>query len=114
MYDFIIVGKGMIGASSARYLAESGAAVAVIGPDEPQGDWSTHAGVFGSHYDQRRISRRLDSDWIWARLAERSISQYADIKSVVVSNSTIRLAASLRVASGGAPGLTRGGFLTIR
>jgi sarcosine oxidase len=44
-FDFIVVGKGMMGAAAARHLALSGAKVALIGPDEPT-DWANHTGVF--------------------------------------------------------------------
>lgn len=67
-----------MGAAAARYLALQGEGVAVIGPDEPT-DWSNHHGVFASHYDEARITRTIDSDPIWARLANRSIARYGEI-----------------------------------
>ncbi|MEC9464068.1 MAG: FAD-dependent oxidoreductase [Pseudomonadota bacterium] len=73
-----VVGRGMMGAAAARYLALQGEGVAVIGPDEPT-DWSNHHGVFASHYDEARITRTIDSDPIWARLANRSIARYGEI-----------------------------------
>ncbi|TCM58608.1 glycine/D-amino acid oxidase-like deaminating enzyme [Rhizobium sp. PP-F2F-G48] len=79
-FDTIVVGKGMMGASAARHLASSGANVALIGPDEP-GDWATHDGVFSSHYDNGRITRTIDSDGDWARMARRSIERYHAIES---------------------------------
>ncbi|KQU73977.1 MULTISPECIES: FAD-binding oxidoreductase [Ensifer] len=77
-FDFIIVGKGMMGAAAARYLALSGARVALVGPDEPS-DWANHGGVFSSHYDNARITRTIDDDPVWARLAKRSIDRYREI-----------------------------------
>ncbi len=71
-FDCIIVGKGMMGAAAARHLSCSGAKIALIGPDEPE-DWSSHGGVFSSHYDNGRITRTIDSDPVWALLARRSI-----------------------------------------
>ena len=56
-FDFIVVGKGMMGAAAARHLALSGARVALIGPDEPT-DWANHTGAFSSHYDNARIGNR--------------------------------------------------------
>jgi glycine/D-amino acid oxidase-like deaminating enzyme len=79
-FDFIIVGKGMMGAAAARHLAKSGARIALIGPDEPE-DWASHNGVFSSHYDNGRITRTIDPDPIWALLAQRSIERYADIET---------------------------------
>ena len=77
-FKSIVVGRGMMGAAAARYLALSGDEVAVIGPDEPK-DWLNHHGVFASHYDEARITRTIDSDPIWARLANRSIARYEEI-----------------------------------
>lgn len=77
-FKSIVVGRGMMGAAAARYLALQGEGVAVIGPDEPT-DWNNHDGVFASHYDEARITRTIDSDPIWARLANRSIARYGEI-----------------------------------
>ncbi|MBB4185502.1 NAD(P)/FAD-dependent oxidoreductase [Sinorhizobium terangae] len=76
--DFVVVGKGMMGAAAARHLAAAGASVALIGPDEPE-DWASHGGVFASHYDNARITRTIDEDPVWARLARRSIDRYPAI-----------------------------------
>jgi sarcosine oxidase len=75
MFDVLVIGKGLMGAAAARYLSAFGAETAVLGPDEPQNP-QTHDGVFASHYDQGRITRRLSKDLTWATLADRSIAQY--------------------------------------
>jgi sarcosine oxidase len=75
MFDYAVVGKGLIGAAAARYLSQTQKNVALIGPDEPD-NWQDHQGVFASHYDQGRITRILDVDLTWATLAKRSIDQY--------------------------------------
>jgi sarcosine oxidase len=36
--------------------------------------------VFGSHYDEGRITRILDADRIWALFAQRSIARYRDLE----------------------------------
>lgn len=77
-FKSIVVGRGMMGAAAARYLALAGEGVAVIGPDEPK-DWSSHHGVFASHYDEARITRTIDANPVWARLANRSIARYGQI-----------------------------------
>ncbi|MEZ0001025.1 NAD(P)/FAD-dependent oxidoreductase [Sinorhizobium fredii] len=77
-FDFVIVGKGMMGAAAARHLSLAGARVALVGPDEPD-DWANHRGVFSSHYDNARITRTIDNDPPWARLAHRSIERYREI-----------------------------------
>ncbi len=78
-FKYIIVGAGMMGASAARHLAGTGDSVAVIGPREP-GDIPSHTGVFASHYDAARITRTIDGNADWARLANRSIARYAEIE----------------------------------
>ena len=79
-FDTIVVGKGMLGAAAARYLAADGASVALVGPDEPS-DFRTHSGVFASHYDSGRITRTIDKDPDWALLARRSIARYREIEA---------------------------------
>ncbi|KPF42431.1 FAD-binding oxidoreductase [Rhizobium sp. AAP43] len=77
-FKTIVIGRGMMGAAAARYLSLKGEGVAVIGPDEPS-DWSSHPGVFASHYDEARITRTIDSDPVWALMANRSIARYGDL-----------------------------------
>lgn len=78
-FDFAIVGAGMMGSAAARHLALTGASVVLIGPGEPA-DTQNHTGVFASHYDEARITRRIDSNADWSRLATASIRRYADIE----------------------------------
>jgi glycine/D-amino acid oxidase-like deaminating enzyme len=78
MFDYLVIGKGLIGAAAARYLSQVSPNTAVIGPDEPA-DWRHHQGVFASHYDQGRITRQLDWDPLWSRLAQAAIAQYPTI-----------------------------------
>lgn len=78
-FRYIVVGRGMMGAAAARHLARQADGVAVIGPDEPE-NRKTHEGVFASHYDEGRITRTIDPDADWARLANRSIARYAEIE----------------------------------
>jgi len=78
-YEYLVVGKGLMGAAAARHLSAHSPSIALIGPDEPP-DRATHGGVFGSHYDEGRITRVLDPDRIWALLAQRSIARYRDIE----------------------------------
>lgn len=78
IYDFIVVGKGLMGSAAARYLSKQGSTL-IIGPDEPQ-NLETHKGIFASHYDQGRITREIASDDVWAELARRSIEVYAELE----------------------------------
>lgn len=69
----------MIGSAAARHLARAGHRVTVIGPPEPA-DKAAHDGVFGSHYDEGRITRSLDPDLYWSDMSGASIARYAEIK----------------------------------
>jgi sarcosine oxidase len=80
-FDHIVIGRGLMGAAATRHLAASGGRVAVIGPGEPV-DRLTHPGVFGSHYDEGRITRILDPDPIWALVAQRSLARYREIEAL--------------------------------
>jgi sarcosine oxidase len=77
-FKYIIIGKGMMGAAAARHLSLWTDGVALIGPGEPA-DHASHDGVFASHYDEARITRTIDPDPVWARLANRSIARYEQI-----------------------------------
>ena len=79
-FDFVVVGRGMMGAAAARHLSKTGASVALVGRGEPA-DWQNHDGVFASHYDSGRITRTIDRDPDWALLANRSIARYRDIEA---------------------------------
>ncbi|MBE2220016.1 MAG: FAD-binding oxidoreductase [Anaerolineae bacterium] len=75
IFDYIVIGKGLMGSAAARYLSRMTSNVAIIGPDEPE-DFASHAGVFASHYDQGRITRQISKDAVWSALAIRAIDQY--------------------------------------
>lgn len=79
-FDFVVVGRGMMGAAAARHLSKTGASVALVGRGEPA-DWKAHDGVFSSHYDSGRITRTIDQDADWALLASRSIARYRAIEA---------------------------------
>lgn len=87
-FETIVVGAGLFGSAATRYLSQhsrrpesiEGADIGVIGSAEPT-DWSQHDGVFASHYDQGRITRRLSKNRLWAELAQRAIAQYATLET---------------------------------
>jgi sarcosine oxidase len=80
MYDVIVIGKGLFGASAVRYLSQMTGKVAVIGPDEPTNP-ATHQGVFGAHYDEGRLTYQLKSDPVWAALAVKSLARFPAIEA---------------------------------
>ena len=79
-FEVAVVGLGLIGAAALRHLAGIGMQCVGVGPGEPP-EWSTHRGVFASHYDSGRITRRLDKQREWAILAGRAIDAYAGIEA---------------------------------
>ncbi len=74
-----VVGCGMIGSAAAKYLAKAGHDVTLFGPGEPAVKDAT-SDVFASHYDEGRITRRLDPHPVWSALAEASLDQYQKIE----------------------------------
>jgi glycine/D-amino acid oxidase-like deaminating enzyme len=80
VYDVAVVGLGLVGGAGLRHLSAGGLTCVGVGPGEPA-DWSIHAGVFASHYDSGRITRRLDKRREWAILAGRAIATYPEIEA---------------------------------
>ncbi|WP_421121500.1 NAD(P)/FAD-dependent oxidoreductase [Aquihabitans daechungensis] len=80
MVDVAVVGLGLIGGGALRHLAATGADAVGVGPGEPP-VFSDHRGVFASHYDSGRITRRLDPRREWAVLAARSIAGYPALEA---------------------------------
>jgi len=75
-----VIGRGLIGSAAARHLALAGHQVTLIGPDEPENK-SAHPGVFGSHYDEGRITRALDPHAFWSDASRASIARYSEIEA---------------------------------
>lgn len=78
-FEYVVIGAGLIGSAAGRYLSEQSDSVAIVGNAEPA-DFYTHNENFGSHYDQGRITRGLDSKALWSELAIASIEEYAEIE----------------------------------
>jgi len=81
-FDIAVVGRGLMGTAAARYLAQMGHRVALIGPSEPQ-NRATHDGPFGSHHDAGRITRGLAEKADWSRLALRSMARYRELEAIL-------------------------------
>lgn len=76
-----VVGRGLIGSAAARHLAKLDHDVVLVGPGEPA-DLVKHRGVFGSHYDEGRITRTFDPGAKFWRDANRaSIARYGEISA---------------------------------
>lgn len=76
--DILVIGKGLIGAATAKYLSAAGKKVIVTGPDEPE-DYEK-AAIFASHYDQARVQRLIGKDEAWTRLNIDSANAYPSIE----------------------------------
>ncbi|MEJ8561900.1 FAD-dependent oxidoreductase [Yoonia sp. GPGPB17] len=78
-FDVIVVGAGLMGSAAARHLAEMGVKTALVGPAEPEVK-AAHTGVFASHYDQARITRKIDARKNWSRFSQAAIKRYEEIE----------------------------------
>ena len=71
--EIVVVGAGLVGSATTRYLAERGLDVVCVAAFD--------AGPpFSSHDDDTRITRILHESVVWAELARRSIDSYRDIE----------------------------------
>ena len=69
-----------MGTACARYLAQAGCRLVLVGPDEPA-DPALHHGPYGSFHDAGRITRAVAHDPVWARLSTRSLARYREIEA---------------------------------
>jgi len=81
IHDVAVVGAGMFGSAAAKYLSRAGASVAIIGPAEPRtkASWQSQQ-VFGSYYDEARITRQLGWDKVWGTADSRSMGRFKSIE----------------------------------
>ncbi|XP_033112508.1 peroxisomal sarcosine oxidase-like isoform X2 [Anneissia japonica] len=79
-FDVCIVGAGTWGSAAAYHLTSGShnLSVCLIGPEEPED--RSKATIFGSYYDEGRITKCAEKDTIWGELAKRSIEKYRDIE----------------------------------
>ena len=75
-----VIGRGTIGSAAARHLALAGVSPTLIGPAEPD-DIASHQGVFASHYDEGRITRRNATTEFWSEVSHASIERYGEIEA---------------------------------
>lgn len=83
-YDITVIGAGCMGSACARHLTECcQGKICLIGPDEPTlPRHESGRSVFAAYYDQGRITRRLDPDPVWSKIAHRSILRYRNIQQM--------------------------------
>lgn len=75
-----VLGRGLFGSAAARHLAKAGEDVVLIGPSEPEAK-RKHQGIFGSHYDEGRITRRNDRMAFWSQVSSAAIDRYSEIEA---------------------------------
>lgn len=74
-FEYMVIGKGLLGCAATHYLSQWSQHVAVLGPDEPA-DFARHQGVFASHYDQGRQTRLLSRSPIWSEINRQAMLNY--------------------------------------
>jgi sarcosine oxidase len=79
--DVAVVGAGMFGSATAKYLQRAGADVLVVGPAEPRTHGEVDQYSFGAHFDEARITRRLGWDEVWGALDSVSLDRFRDIEA---------------------------------
>ena len=79
--EYAVIGKGLFGSAAARHLTSFSESVALIGPDEPA-DRRGHDGVYASHYDQGRLTRRADRSRLWSEMTERTFAAMAQLEAM--------------------------------
>ena len=76
--DAVVVGGGLIGSASARYLALDGLKVTLIGPN--QGSSMTSRAVFASHDDDTRVQRLIAHNRLWTQLNVESVQAWRGLE----------------------------------
>lgn len=82
-YQFAVVGNGLIGSATGRYLSEWSDSVVIIGPGEPSSTKDDHDDdktVFSSHYDEGRLCHPVSHDPIWHVLYGQSVAKYTTLE----------------------------------
>ena len=78
VYEFAVIGGGLIGSSAARHLSglsPGGGPVCLIGPADNE---ATH----GAWFDEGRITRGVDNNPYWTALYLPSIERYREIEAL--------------------------------
>ena len=97
--EVVVVGAGPIGASTARWLAEAGHRVTVVGPAEPA-DHADRSSPWSGHYDQGRIGA-IDAVYVASVLGVRAMRRFGRLAeaSGVAFTSSMPLLTAFPVAA---------------
>ena len=80
MYDFVVIGAGLLGSATAKYLGASDARTLLLGPSWSESVNANDVRKFCAHFDEARISRRLGWDDVWGYLDSASVARYREIE----------------------------------
>ena len=72
VYDVAVVGGGLFGSAVAKYAAEDGVSVVMVGPSE---EAKLTVEIFGAWHDEGRIAELADSDGVWHVMGEYQCDQ---------------------------------------
>jgi len=97
-YDVAVIGAGLFGSATAKYLQKNGRNTVLIGPTEPVEDEFGTSKVYASHYDHGRVTRKIGKTAEWTALnvlsqkafesivAESGINFYGDEGCLYISD----------------------------
>ncbi|GIY56711.1 DAO domain-containing protein [Caerostris darwini] len=73
----------MFGSSAARHAsANPSIKVCLVGPSEPTDEELSQREIFGSHYDEGRITRVLDNSPACQILSKHAIRRYKELEKL--------------------------------
>eukprot|EP01087_Luapelamoeba_hula_P018030 TRINITY_DN5752_c0_g1_i1.p1 TRINITY_DN5752_c0_g1~~TRINITY_DN5752_c0_g1_i1.p1 ORF type:complete len:464 (+),score=82.30 TRINITY_DN5752_c0_g1_i1:40-1392(+) len=84
--DIAVVGAGLLGSAAARHLTcmhGGRKSIALVGPIEGSPrtpHQNSERSVFCCHMDEGRVTRALDPDVVWSKLAARSMERYKKVE----------------------------------
>ena len=68
MYDVAVVGGGLFGSATAKYVSEDVEFSILIGPSE---DAKYSSEIFGAWFDEGRIAELADSPDVWYNVGKK-------------------------------------------
>ncbi|MDA1258355.1 MAG: FAD-dependent oxidoreductase [Chloroflexi bacterium] len=78
-YQYLVIGRGIMGAAAAMHLAAASDGVAALGPTEAMAI-ADPVVPKASHHDAGRNAHSLDEDPVWSELGARSVARYRNLE----------------------------------
>jgi hypothetical protein len=69
-----VVGGGLLGSATAKYVSEDAELSILIGPAE---DAKLTAEIYGAWFDEGRIAELADSDLVWYKVGEKLVKHFS-------------------------------------